>query len=221
MDELKNAFYYFGESIKIGQNLTLDDPSKIYIGNNVKLRQNVCLSLSKRGNQNQDLRIKLEDRVYVGMGTIIESYNQVIIEDDCLIGPRVFISDSQHEYSNPNLPIANQGIKSIVNRLIVKRGAWIGANVTLIGDISIGNGSVIGANSVVTMSVPSHCVIYGNPASVLKIYHYKKREWVQPHSDEEILEILQQRGNFEGYNDDYILASLKKELEKIKNSSIL
>jgi acetyltransferase-like isoleucine patch superfamily enzyme len=216
MEDLKNRFLFFGNNSAIGKDSVIADPSKVYIGNNVRLRTNTCLALHSHGNKEQMLRIKIDDRTYGGIGTIIESYNQVIIEQDCLIGPRVFISDSQHEYSNPYLPIANQGFQSIDNQLVIKRGAWIGANATLIGNITIGYGSVIGANSVVTINVPPHTVVFGNPASILKIYHYKRKEWVKLHSDSEFLEILQERGEFEGYDDRYILEQVRAELDRNK-----
>ncbi|MBB2186344.1 CatB-related O-acetyltransferase [Gluconacetobacter liquefaciens] len=51
---------------------------------------------------------------------------------------------------------------------VIKNDAWIGANVTLLPGITIGNGAVVAAESVVTRSVPDYAIVGGNPAKIIK-----------------------------------------------------
>jgi acetyltransferase-like isoleucine patch superfamily enzyme len=214
----KSNFYYFGKNVQLGQGINVLYPQKIYVGNNVALSNNVFLSIHSNGNLSEQLRIKLMDRSYIGTNSIIESINRIIVEEDVLIGPNVYISDSQHEYLDVTIPPFYQGFKSLNNTLTIKRGAWIGHSVTIIGNITIGYGSVIGANSMVNFDVPSHCVIVANPARIHKIYHYKQNKWVYPKTEDELLKVLEERGTFTGYDDREILKKLNIEVSNIKSN---
>ncbi len=54
----------------------------------------------------------------------------------------------------------------------------MGANVVVIGDVSIGHGSIIGAGSLVTKDVPPFCVAVGSPAKIIKRYSFRQEKWV-------------------------------------------
>lgn len=220
LQQYKSQFYHLGENIVCKEGIVIEGIDKMSIGDNVKLMPNVTLLVNPYfENDKQDVKVSIGDRSFVGRNVIIESFNQVVVEEDVLIGPRVYISDSQHTYSNPQLPIHYQPSKSMSNRLVVKRGGWIGTGAVLVGGITIGYGSVIGANSVVTSDVPSHCVVFGNPSTVLRIYHYKEQRWINPTSEDEFIQILQERGEFLGYDDKIILEHMQSQLKEIKETS--
>nr|WP_281378906.1 acyltransferase [Paenibacillus phyllosphaerae] len=131
-----------------------------------------------------------------------------------MIAARAYLSDSQHEFSNSLIPPAYQGAEAVDHILTIQRGAWIGHAATVLGNITIGYGSVVGANSVVTFDIPSHCVVAGNPASVLKLYDYSESKWVRPQTDEELLQVLTTRGTFDGYDDKHILEAIKSQAQR-------
>lgn len=211
-----NQFAFLGKDLAIEDGVVINNSSKTWIGNNVRLGSGALLTAThSKANESQTVRIKVGDRSFIGRNTILESFNQINVEEDVMIGPRVYLSDSQHEYSNPLIPPIFQGIQNINNVLLIQRGAWIGHSATLIGNITIGYGSVVGANSVVTFDVPSHCVIFGNPASILKIYHYTQKKWVRPKSQDELIDLLETRGDFGGYDDKVILKALQDEIAKM------
>ncbi len=78
------------------------------------------------------------------------------IEDDVFIGPNV-------TFTNDKVPRSKKHPNRFLNT-IVKKGASIGANATIIGGIVIGSYAVIGAGSVITKNIPSFSLWYGNPA---------------------------------------------------------
>lgn len=91
----------------------------------------------------------------------------ITIEDDVLIGSGVHIYTANHRFSDPSVPIAEQG-HSEPSNVIIQKGAWIGAGAIILPGVNIGSGAVIGAGSIVTAAVPNNCVAAGNPARVLR-----------------------------------------------------
>ena len=84
------------------------------------------------------------------------------IGDNCLIGPNVVLRTSNHVFSDRNVPIREQG--HIPGRIIIRDDVWIGANVVLLPDVSVGRGAIIGAGSVVTKNVDDYAIVAGVPA---------------------------------------------------------
>ena len=92
----------------------------------------------------------------------------IIIEDDVLIGPNVFIAVSRHAYENTNIPVQDQGYKESLS-VHIKSGAWLGAHSIILPGVVIGRNAVVAAGAVVTKSVDDFFVVGGNPATVIKI----------------------------------------------------
>ena len=117
-------------------------------------------------------QISIGERVVIRPGTMLHGEsdsleNTLIIEDDVLIGCGVHIYVENHNFSNPDLLISEQG-HSIAKQVVLKKGSWIGANVIILPGVIVGCNSVVGAGAVVTKSVPDGVVAAGNPARVLK-----------------------------------------------------
>jgi acetyltransferase-like isoleucine patch superfamily enzyme len=118
----------------------------------------------------------------IGEGSIIGHFNHIFATGEIEIGKKVltadkvFISDNQHEFSNINIPILEQGIIQLP-KVTIGDGSWIGENVCIMG-ASIGKNCVIGANSVVTRDIPDYCVAVGSPAKVIKKYDFSTNDWL-------------------------------------------
>ena len=107
--------------------------------------------------------------------------NLVQLEDDVLLGPCVLITDNSHEFSDINAPIHTQGLTA-GGTVRIERNCWLGygaAVISVSGELVIGRNSVVGANAVVTRSVPPFCVVAGNPARIVKRYDSGIRKWVK------------------------------------------
>lgn len=116
-------------------------------------------------------KISLGKRVVIRPGSVLEAdprpgEDGITIEDDVLLGPGVNIYVTNHAYRAKE-PIINQGWNKS-EAVIIKAGAWIGANAIILPGVIIGANAVVGAGSVVTRSVPDRCVVVGNPARVIK-----------------------------------------------------
>lgn len=120
------------------------------VGMNCKVGQNVFI----------------DNNVTIGNGVKIQNnvsiYNGVSIDDDVFIGPSVVFTN----VTNPRSFIER---KHEFKQTMVKRGASIGANATILCGITIGKYAMIGAASVVTKDVPDYALIVGNPAKQVSV----------------------------------------------------
>lgn len=98
--------------------------------------------------------ITIGDGVRIHSSAFIPEYS--VLEDGCWIGPNAVLTNAKY----PASPTAKANLKAP----IIRRGAIVGANVTILPGVVIGAGALIGAGSVVTKDVPAGAVIAGNPA---------------------------------------------------------
>ncbi len=114
-------------------------------------------------------RIHLGRRVVVRPGCMFFSDPDgfITIEDDVMMGSGVHIYVSNHQYTDPDIPIIDQGSCKF-SHVVLRKGCWIGANAIILPGVEIGENAVVGAGSVVTRNVPARVVVAGNPAVVFK-----------------------------------------------------
>jgi len=105
--------------------------------------------------------VYIDTEVEIGSGVKIQNfvsvYKGVRIEDDVFVGPSV-------TFTNDLYPRAFLWDEDTITPTLVKTGASIGANATIICGVTIGNYAMIGAGAVVTKDVPDYGFVWGNPA---------------------------------------------------------
>jgi acetyltransferase-like isoleucine patch superfamily enzyme len=117
----------------------------------------------------------------IGRRSVISAAHGISIQENVLFAPGVFITDHNHEYSNPELAISQQGITS-GGRITIEKNCWLGyGSMVLAGkdEVVLGRNSVVGAYSVVTKSCPPHSVLVGNPARVVKRLDPASGTWLR------------------------------------------
>jgi maltose O-acetyltransferase len=102
-----------------------------------------------------------------GIGINAQISRGVTIGNDVMMAPEVVIITTAHEYKETNIPMIDQGSQKL-KKVIIKNDVWIGQRVIILPGVVIENGTIIGANSVVTKSFPSYSIIGGNPARIIK-----------------------------------------------------
>ncbi|MGO4154116.1 acyltransferase [Cupriavidus sp. YAF13] len=117
------------------------------------------------GNSDISRDLKTGIYCYVGPGCFIGS--GVKLGDYTIIGPGVKIVGNDHIYDTPGVPIIFSGRPPFAETNIGK-DVWLGAGATIIRGVSIGDGAIVAAGSVVTRDVPSYCVVGGIPAKFIK-----------------------------------------------------
>ena len=131
-----------GEATTIGQFCVILEGAQI--GANCNINCNVFI-------ENEAI---IGDNVTIKPG--VQIWNGVTLEDDVMIGPNVtFTNDLFPKSKNKNFKL---------HKTLVKKGASIGANSTVLPGITIGENALIGAGSVITKNVPANTIWFGNPA---------------------------------------------------------
>ena len=141
------------------------DVSSTNIGENTNIWQ-YCVILSKAvigNNCNICSHVFIENDVRIGNDVTIKNgvqlWDGVTIEDGVFIGPNVTFTNDKYPRSKV--------YPSEFKKTLIKSGASIGANSTLLPGITIGSKSIIGAGSTVTKNVPPNAIVVGNPAVII------------------------------------------------------
>jgi acetyltransferase-like isoleucine patch superfamily enzyme len=169
-----------GVSIHYSCDIRRSAASRIRIGNSVYIAPGTWLNIPEPAIDAEPAII-LENGCKIGRRCMISAKNRVHLEEDVLFGPSVLITDHSHEFSDPEMPIHAQGLTD-GGTVLIERNCWLGHGAAVIctsGDLSVGRNSIIGANSVVTSSVPPFSVVTGNPARVVRRYDRRSGEWVK------------------------------------------
>lgn len=103
--------------------------------------------------------------LYLGVGSVVVARESITIGENVLIAEHVTIRDQDHAMT----PTAGQGRVGFTSSpVVIGDNVWLGAKVTVIQGVTIGNNVVVGANSVVTHDLPDNCVAVGAPARVVR-----------------------------------------------------
>jgi acetyltransferase-like isoleucine patch superfamily enzyme len=151
----------------------------IRIGDRVILGREVWLNIPNVSICNEPAII-IEDDCGIGRRSVISAKNRIHVRRNTILGPAVLIMDHNHAFEDVTLPIPQQPITP-GGTIRIEEGCWIGFGAAILcsrGELVIGPGAVVGANSVVTHSVPAHSVVAGNPARIVKQYDPEKNVWV-------------------------------------------
>lgn len=105
-------------------------------------------------------RVFLGKNVFANHNLTMMSLGTITIEDGVMLGPEVGFFTVNHEPKN---------IRTIMTKEIhIKKNAWIGARVSILPGVTIGENAIVGTGSVVTKDVPDNCVAVGVPAKIIK-----------------------------------------------------
>lgn len=110
------------------------------------------------------INITLEENVFINYGAHILDACKVRIGKNTMIGPRVNIYAASHPLDH----MERRKDACTAKPVDIGEDVWIGGNCTILPGVTIGNGAVIGAGSVVTKDVPAMAVVAGNPARIVR-----------------------------------------------------
>ncbi|MCK6620536.1 MAG: N-acetyltransferase [Calditrichaceae bacterium] len=145
--------------VKIGENVKIFDFVNLYgceIGNNSKIGTFVEIQKGAKIGQN----CKISSHSFICEG--------VTIEDNVFVAHGVmFINDIYPRATNPEGALQTEADWKCIPTLI-KKGASLGSNATILAGISVGENAIVGAGSVVTKDVPPNTIVAGNPARIIR-----------------------------------------------------
>jgi acetyltransferase-like isoleucine patch superfamily enzyme len=164
-DRMSTFFYYLkgvdigkGSFIMMGASI-LRFPNRVKIKERTILKKNCELCVC-----NPNAKITVGEDTTIGSFTFIYSSQEIEIGNKCLIAPFVYIVDSNHSI-DAGEPIRFQ--KNTTDKIVIKNDVWIGAHSLILPGVTIGNGAVIAANSVVNTNIADNEIWAGSPAKKL------------------------------------------------------
>lgn len=148
----------------------------------------------------ENAEIKFGSNVQINDYNHISAVSNISIGDDCLIASNVFISDHNHgifsDYS-VSTTVVNHKFESVqksvhchtnpsnlyshsdlsTKPIKIGHNVWLGESVIILPGVKIGDGSIVGAGSVVTKDLDSQSIYAGNPAKKIKVFDHKSKKW--------------------------------------------
>ncbi|AXV36746.1 MAG: hypothetical protein CIT01_00315 [Methanobacterium sp. BRmetb2] len=110
--------------------------------------------------------ITLKNKVGVANGVILDGRGGIDIDEYTIVGFESVILSCTHQHQKKDIPIRDQGMFTAPVK--IGKDVWIGARVMILPGVTIGDRSIIGANSVVTKDVAPNSIVGGIPAKFIK-----------------------------------------------------
>ena len=177
---LKNKLIFgeCGKDVYIHSGGRIVRPRFISIGDHVRIGKNTDILVHPKHQDLKEFILKIGNNVHIGNYNIIAARNSVVLEENILLGPGVIIIDHSHHYENVEIPVKAQEVTE-GGPVRIERDCWIGANVFVFPNVTVGRHAVIGANSIVNRDIPPYSVAVGAPAKVIKRFDFERKEWVK------------------------------------------
>ena len=182
------------KNVRIALPRRIINPDRIFFGNNVSLGPGSFIiamthypTMTMEHPEKKQQIQRFNSKIIIGNNVTstadlqIAAQSEIVIEDDVMFASNIHINNALHGYENANEPYKYQKISRIAP-VLIKRGCWIGQNVIILPGVTVGKYSIIGANSVVTKSIPDKCIAVGTPAKVIKKWDETRQRWLSQRS---------------------------------------
>lgn len=149
-----------GEKAYLGAGGKVDRPWGVSIGERFRAEESFYFKLVS-----DQALLKFGSHVFVGRGSEFDVLMSVSVGDHTLIAPGCFVTDHDHGL-DPASRIDQQACSA--RAVSIGKDVWLGAKVVVVAGVTIGDGAIVGASSVVTRDVPSMAIVAGAPAKFLR-----------------------------------------------------
>lgn len=174
-----NQFYSMWKANEFKQvgSVYIHYPLDLLGGKYIKLGYNVGFDQRLRLEAfNEFLEDKFSPNISIGNNVLIQkdchigAINNIVIGNNVLIASKVYISDHSHGEISGQVLLDPPAKRKLYSKgpVIIEDNVWLGEGVVVLPNITIGENSIVGANSVVTKSIPKNSVVAGNPARIIR-----------------------------------------------------
>jgi acetyltransferase-like isoleucine patch superfamily enzyme len=153
-----------GQRVMVGEGCFLDAHSltgHITLGDDVWLSRG-CYVLAHRDSQ-----VVIEDRAYIGHRCLLYGTAGLRVGQDVLMANDVQLICGNHTFARRDVPIRAQPPEG--HPIVIEDDVWLGASTIVLGGVTVGTGSVVGAGAVVTRSLPPYSIARGVPAKIVGV----------------------------------------------------
>lgn len=178
-DQLALEFERFGQgSALLYPQGVIYNQRYLRIGSGTLVGPGVCLTAGMGPEQEMLTNpvITIGDRCVIGRGSHLIGHWSIELGDDIQTGPYVYITDQNHGYEDPEMPVGLQPTRERPVR--IGSGSWLGANAVILPGTDLGRNCVVAAGAVVRGAFPDHSVVAGVPAKTVRML--KDGKWQRP-----------------------------------------
>jgi len=170
----KNVRIFYPKNFQVGYNTIIEDGAEINclslqgikLGNRVTIGKYAIIRPSNIYGGPIGEGLTMGDNSNIGPYNYIGCSGKITIGNNVMLAPRVSIYAENHVFDHPEILIRDQGVEK--KEVIIEDNCWIAANSIILAGVTIGQGSVVAAGSVVTENVPAYSVVAGVPAKFIK-----------------------------------------------------
>ena len=142
--------------------------------------------------------IDIGDNCYIGRRNFFSPGKQIVVGDYFMSGIDCRFISAGHKFEDPLVPYVSTSTTDD-KKIIIETNVWCGTGVTIVGDINIGRGSIIGAGALVNSSIPPFSIVVGNPSKVIRRYSFVEKMWIS------VSELCEKMGGGDGAIDEGVL----------------
>lgn len=210
----KIKFLLFWRKIKsqIGKGSVIDSSVHVLRWRNFRVGADsiVCegTAININDYSTNHISMSIGDRCFVGRRNFFSVGASIQLSDYVMTGVDCHFLGAGHEFSTPLKAYLFSGT-TVKDNIKIGVNTWLGARVTILGNVRIGHGCVIGAGSFVRNDIPPFCIATGNPAVVKKRFNFKLNSWESVNSNIIVSD------TFEGPNEVEYLEALNKTHNKV------
>lgn len=172
-----SAYAAFGTGSVVGTPSRVTSPECIFIGDGVVIHEHAWISVVA-AIEGVTPKLVIGDGTRIDRMLHIACVGEIEIGPDVLMGERVLIGDTYHEYQDVTRPVIEQPMAP-PKKVVIERGVFLGAGCVVLMGVTIGENSYVGAGAVVTADVEPRTVVVGNPARAVRRWDPASRDWVR------------------------------------------
>ena len=151
--------------------------SYVSIGKNLKLKRNWRIECYPTfGHQKLSPQLQIGDNVIINFGFTAFVADKIFIGSNCIFAANVTLISENHGI-NPELNKPYYAQNLTTGPITIGEGCWLGQNVSVLPNVSIGEKSIIATNAVVSHDIPAYSIAAGIPARVIKQFDIIEKKW--------------------------------------------
>lgn len=152
--------FFFHSEFVISDNVTISDIKNVRVGRFFRVCPDVKMFTENGGS------IIIGDNFFANYNCFFSANTEdIVIGNDCLLGPDVLIINSNHDF-RPNILVREQS--NVAKKISMGNNVWIGAKSVILPGVTIGDNAVVAAGSIVNKDIEANTLVGGVPAKIIK-----------------------------------------------------